>query len=358
MTHFNRAGLAGLGLLAMTAAAQAAPFTATPFASGTAVGGTDPDSITVAGSSVFVEYGNGIASDGTDGKSSTIAEYSLGGTLENSFNLVGLVDGLRYDSGTDQLWALQNNDGNPKLTIYDLSTGLATDPTTYTYAVSSPTRGYDDVQFLNGKAYLSYTNPQDAVGNNDFTLPVIVTPTFNDTTHVITTTPVVLASQAGDITDPDSLDLTTDGSLLLTGEADGTLTTVTDPGPSQTVKTVDLVDADGNALNNGDDTIYAPAKTSGLLVADPNNNTIYKLQGDFTPGAYYGSVGTTGSVDLINLSTGLSTPITTGLLPTDANPHGLGFLPAAVAVPEASPLALLGLGLLALPYCARRRKAQ
>ena len=231
--------------------------------------------------------------------------------------------------------------------------GLPQTPVTYTYAVTSPDRGYDDVQFVNGQTYLSYTNP--GADPNDTTNAVIVAPTFNNVTHVITTTPVLLASQANNITDPDSLDLTTGGSLLLTGEGDGTLTTVTSPGPGQMVKVVNLVDAGGNALNNGDDTTFAPAGTSGLLVADPHDNTVYKLQGNFTPGDYYGSVGTTGSVDLIDLNSGLSTPITTGLLPTGANPHGLAFLPAA-AVPEAPPAALLGLGLLALPLCARRRR--
>ena len=361
MTHTKRTRIAAIlpvsalaaGFLALGLPGRAASFTATPFATGAAVNATSPDSITIAGGNVFVEYGNGAASDGSDGLSSTIAQYSLDGTLKNSFTVTGLADGLRYDPYTDQLWALLNNDGNAKLTIYDLSTGVATNPATYTYAVTSPDRGYDDVQFLNGKAYLSYTNP--GADPNDTTNAVIVTPTFSGTT--ITTNPVLLATQAGNITDPDSLDLTTNGSLLLTGEADGTLTTVTGPGPGQTVRTAALVDASNNPLNDGDDVLFAPSSAAGLLVADPHDNTIYKVQGDFTPGDYYGSVGTTGTVDQIDLTTGLSTPITTGLLPNGANPHGLAFLPAATpAVPEASPLGLFGLGLVGLPLCSRRRR--
>ena len=61
-----------------------------------------------------------------------------------------------------------------------------------------------------------------------------------------------------------------------------------------------------------------------------------------------------------NPGTGALTQITGGLLPANASPHGLAFLPASAAVPGALnlPFALLGLGLLALPLCARRRKAQ
>src|ERR1700744_5215503 len=96
--------------LATVASAQADPTAVSSlFASGGAVGGTQPDSITVGGGSGWVEYGNGAEFTGASG-SSTIAQYSLNGAIQNTYTISGLVDGLKINPTTGIVWALQNND--------------------------------------------------------------------------------------------------------------------------------------------------------------------------------------------------------------------------------------------------------
>src|SRR5579863_7769371 len=132
------------------------------FATGAAVGGTQPDSITSGDNSVWVEYGNGAVSTGSSG-SSTIVQYSTTGSVEHVYSLAGLVDGLKFYPVTGVVWALQNNDGNSTLALINPATGVVSGPQQYAsppfvYGANSG-RGYDDVAFLNGKVYLSYTNP-------------------------------------------------------------------------------------------------------------------------------------------------------------------------------------------------------
>ena len=81
-------------LLALSQSAHAG-FTASVFATGTSVSASQPDSITTAGSHIFIEYGNGASSTlppGTGG-ASTIAEYDLSGKLLNTFSVLGCTTG-------------------------------------------------------------------------------------------------------------------------------------------------------------------------------------------------------------------------------------------------------------------------
>jgi hypothetical protein len=137
------------------------------------------------------------------------------------------------------------------------------------------------------------------------------------------------------VTDPDSLGLRPDGSLLLTGEADGSLTTVKNPATgSQTVSFVNLLNQSGGRLvGQPDDTVFASGGNQVLLVADTGANTVYALTGPFQAGGAYGSIG--NSVASIDLTTGVSTPLFNGV-----SPHGLLLLPA---VPEPSSLLLGGI---------------
>ncbi len=354
-----RAFVAGATLLLATAHAGHAQFTSTVFASGSAVSGTQPDSITIGGGHVFVEYGNGAISNaplGTGG-SSTIAEYDMAGNALATFSALGSVDGLRYNPATNLLWVLQNQDGFPALETIDPTNGLTT-KYAYSNAVStSSARGFDDVTFVGGKAYLSYTNPS-AAGD-----AVIYSATLGNGT-VNLGSPVLSYDGANSTTlnDPDSLDQTPNGSLLETSGDDGALTTVSNPGASsQTVSSVRLTDSvTGKNVSGLDDTVFAPSAASSLLVADTKNNAIYEVTGPFTPGGVYSSIGSTNTLDSVDLSTGIATSISTGLFPSNASPHGLGFLPAA-AVPEASTtisfglLVALGLGGLAV---ARKKAAR
>jgi hypothetical protein len=345
-TARTAAACLAVSLLAVSHPARA-QFTVSVFAQGAAVSGTEPDSITTDGSHIWVEYSNGASSSlppGTGG-ASTIAEYDLSGRVLNTFSVLGSADGLRYNAATNQIWALQNQDGNSALTTINATTGAIAH---YSYTSQVPGRGFDDVQFVNGNAFMSYTNPNSAAD------PILVKATLGNGT--ISVTPVLLGNaiglntatgQMGPIvaTDPDSLTLRSDGSLLLTSEADGYLTTIKNPGTgSQSLSFVSLVDATGAKLTSPDDVVFNSSRDQRLLVADTANNTIYSITGPFQQGGYYGSIGSTNSVDFIDPTTGVSTPITAGLLPDNAAPHGLLFIKAVPAPPS---LVLLGIGAIA-----------
>jgi hypothetical protein len=109
---------------------------------------------------LWVSYQNGADSTGASG-SSTVVRYSPTGSLINTWTIAGNVDGLRVDPG-GQIWALQNNDANSALTVINPVTNATTSYTygnTYTANGDSLSRGFDDVEFLNGNVYLSETNP-------------------------------------------------------------------------------------------------------------------------------------------------------------------------------------------------------
>ncbi len=346
-------------LLACGRGAQAGPFTATVFARGADVGATRPDSITTDGSHVFIEYSNGASAvipPGQDG-SSTIAEYDLAGRILTTFSVPGSADGLRYNAATNQVWALQNQDGNSTLTTIDATTGTMAH---YTYNPTSPSRGYDDAAFVGGKAFLSYSNPGNST---DPSPPIIYQATLGNGTIALTTVLNANATgtntatgQAGPIpvTDPDSLNLRPDGSLLLTGGDDGTLTTVRNPGTgSQAVSFVKLVTANGAGVSGLDDTVFAAGSDQRLLVADTANNLVYAVTGPFQVGGAYSSIGDTHSLDSVDMTTGLATSISDGLFGANASPHGLQFISA---VPEPSSLALTATGAAGVLAFVRRRR--
>lgn len=128
-------------------------------------GSTQPDSVTTAHGSTFVEYGNGADATGAGG-SSTILQYDKAGKIEFSYSISGSVDGLKYNPVTGDIWALQNQDGNSTITLINPITHAVSAP--LSFANSSATRGYDDVVFKGSDVFLSYTNPN---GTGD---PVLV----------------------------------------------------------------------------------------------------------------------------------------------------------------------------------------
>jgi hypothetical protein len=219
-------GLSFAALLVATGAAEAAPsVTKTVFEAGDTVGGSQPDSITVGDGSVWVEYGNGADSTGAGG-SSTIVRYSASGAIQHIFSIPGLVDGLKVNPVTGTVWALQNNDGNATLSLINPTTNAVTGPLSYgspyTYGPNGGSgRGYDDVAFLNGQVYLSYTNP---VNPTDSVLQVLTN--GNTPSGALTTTSILTAEQTGltsstNEPDIDSLKSTPNGDLVLTTEGDG-----------------------------------------------------------------------------------------------------------------------------------------
>jgi len=127
------------------------PYSVTVFA--TSVSGpngySQPDSILQWRDSIIVGFQNHVAKDGSDGKSSTIVQFSLKGVPQRMFSVTGHNDGLRIVDG--KLWALQNEDANPNLVVIDLASG---NQKPYTFPLTPHQGGYDDMAVQDGHVYI------------------------------------------------------------------------------------------------------------------------------------------------------------------------------------------------------------
>ena len=341
--HYGRESLLIVTLL------LASPAQAGVFANGSAVGGTQPDSITNGDGSIWVEYGNGADSTGASGNS-TIVQYTPAGTVQHIYTISGLVDGLKFNPVTGIVWALQNNDGNATLSFINPATHAVSGPLSYgSPYIYGPTsgRGYDDVAFLNGKVYLSYTNPVNP------TDPVLQSLNQGNTpAGTLTTTTILTSVQTGltsNVNEPDidSLKSTPNGSLVLTTEGDGPgccdpvgeFTLISDPGTTgQTVTNVPVTNG-GDNVSGIDDVIF-PGSTEGwLYVAETGNDNVDKVWlSGLDPNTPIVAIGGLGEVALVNPTTGdVISPLISGL----DSPHGMDFIP----VPEPSSWAMMLAGL-------------
>jgi hypothetical protein len=215
-------------LAALTASGQvtaSVPYTVSTFATGVAGSYFQPDSIAVSGRYIYIGYGNGVAKDGSDGKSSTIVKYKMNGDVVTTFSVVGHNDGLRVNPQTKMLWALQNEDGNPNLAIINPRNGAQR---VYTFAPTAHGGGYDDIAFHGDDVFLSASNPSS---NPNFSQAVVratisgsmvnVSEVLNASavaTDIPTDTPLTLNLQ-----DPDSMLFNQFGDLVLDSQADGEL---------------------------------------------------------------------------------------------------------------------------------------
>ena len=369
---FGAATLVVIAPVASPAAAAAQIAGVSIFASGGAVGGTSPDSITVGNGSVWVEYGNGVDSTGVIPGNSTIVQYGASGAIKHTYSIAGEVDGLKVNPTTGMVWALQNQDANATLSLINPSTGAVTGPLKYAappYAYgpnSGPGanngRGYDDVAFLGGQVFLSYTNPSSP------TDPVLQLLNQGDNpSGTLTTTSILTAQQTGIVSpDIDSLKSTPSGQLVLTSEGDGTATTgpaitlITNPGAvNQSVANVDVTDGLGNPVQGMDDVLFPTATSGTLYVADSGSNRVYaiRLRGlDLNTPIV--SLGSLDEVGLVNMITGVATPLLTGAdVPGGAltGPHGLDFVAGVVPEPGTWAMMLVGFGGLGAAMRMRRK---
>lgn len=313
-------------LTALPASAQMvianAPYTVSVFATSVQGVYTQPDSITVGLGNVFVGYGNGVATDGTDGKSSTIVQYSMSGAVLNTFSVKGHNDGLKWNPKTNLLWSLQNEDGNPNLVTIDPKTAVQN---VYTFAPPANGGGIDDVAFLGNNVYISESNPQ---GNPNLAPAIVeaklsggsvaVTPVLlgnSNATDIPTGNPVALNLQ-----DPDSMIVDPDGDLVLDSQSDAEIIVVHRPGfTDQSV--FHLAITSGAAATQIDDTVFATSSKGVILVSDRNGETVYSIQAPFFPPAGAYSAAPT-FVGLLDMTTGNLTPVVTGMV----SPHGMVFI--------------------------------
>jgi hypothetical protein len=143
------------------------------------------------------------------------------------------------------------------------------------------------------------------------------------------------------------------GSLVLSSEADGTLTWVANPGATNpNVSWIQIVDSTGAPVSNIDDSLYATATQGIIYLTDTGANTVYAIDASgMTIGELFASGDSEDAFGTVNLGTGLFTTEVGGLV----SPHGLAFQ-AATPEPSTFVLALSGTLLLLAASFARRRR--
>jgi hypothetical protein len=320
-------GLVLLSQLGTPVNALGADFNVSKFASSTALY-TGPDSIDVAGDRVFVGFTNNTATDGSDGKTSTIVQYTTDGTVVQTFAVFGHNDGLRVNPADGLVWAIQNEDGNPNLAIINPDNGAIA-----TFKLPAPHGGgYDDVTFIDDQAFISASSPTlDANGVNTF--PAIVTVEISGKT--VTLTPVLMGNAPGfnavtgapltlNLIDPDSLTKTPSGGLVLSNQAANQVILIDKPGtPRQTASVLPVTSPTGTSLSV-DDTLFPKSRRGFLLVTDQSAGVIYKVQSDspLKRGTVFSAALNAGILGELDLESGVLTPVVTVI----AAPRGLAFL--------------------------------
>jgi hypothetical protein len=286
----------------------------------------NPDSIALDGSTIYIGFQNVTAKDGSDHKTSTIVEYKMDGTVVKQFSVPGHNDGLRVDPRTHLVWASSNEDGNPVLNVTDPASGTVTP---YTFPATPHGGGYDDVYFMNGKAFIAASNPTlDASGTNVF--PALDTITLSGSKAVLT--PILMgnakasdtisgASVTLNLTDPDSLTVDNKGQLVLVSQGDSELVFIKNPGTPQQSVSRTLV---GDQL---DDTVWTTSDHGRLLVTDGTSNAIYWVHVDSSAGTIYTQApddsGVVGFVGTVDLTTGFIRPGMIGF----GKATGMAFIP-------------------------------
>jgi hypothetical protein len=324
LATFVLSGMAAVPALAQTATS---PYQLSVFA--TAPNGlSKPDSIAVLRDHVFVGYGDGNAPDGSDGKSTQIVEYSLRGTVEHTYTVKGHSDGLKVDPSTHLLWALQNEDANANLVIINPKTHQQN---FYSFGPTAHGGGYDDLVFRDCKVYISASNP----ANNPNTGPAIVRARLDG--DVVDVKPVLAGDSSAidiptdlaiklNLLDPDSMTLDPQGNIVLDSQGDQELIFVSDPGSSnQRVLHLPLSyqTASGMTPVEVDDTAFVTSTEGFILFADKGLNKVFMLKKKaFAPGVAYTAADGGPFVGTIDLTSGVITPIVTGL----SGPGGLVFV--------------------------------
>lgn len=288
-------------------------------------GASGPDSITTGAGSVWVSYAGGTTADGAEPSgNSTVVRYSMTGAVQNTFVIKGSVDGLKFNPTDGTVWALQNQDANSSLSIIAPANNAVTPKA---YAVVSKTQGYDDVVFRGKDVFLSYTNPAKP---DDVTVQKVV-----EGSSPIQVVPILSAGTPGTnmvsgasgiipkVADPDSLKLAPNGDLVQTSGDRDTLIFVANPGePNQTVRYLPLSGPKKAKVSGLDDSLFVTAPNGKLFLTATGSNRVMSIDlSGMAAGSLIVAVGSLRALGLVDLKSGVVTPLVTGL----NGPHGLAF---------------------------------
>ncbi|MBV8357188.1 MAG: hypothetical protein JO189_04525 [Deltaproteobacteria bacterium] len=319
-----------------------APYTMTAFTGVPPAGATQPDDLAISadGKDLWIGYGNGVDTTGKGGPS-TLVKYDISsGSVLLSISIPGHLDGLKINPVTNDVWATENEDGNPTLAIVNPTTGNFQ---IFTFSPALITGGMDDLAF-------SLTSPQGvfivASSQTDITKPVIVElagqPMASNTQLTaflagdppsvlnVVTNKVETSDQIGD---PDSMTLDPAGELVLDNRSDKSLYIARDPNAPDPVLRVPLTL--GGTPVEVNDTIFTTStfgesSTAGtIFITDTTANIIYMLTKPYFPSnEVYTAANVANVVGLVDLNTGVVTPIVFGF----KGVHGLAFSPTPVAI--------------------------
>ena len=321
------------------------PYTLTALTVTPPVGATQPDDLAVSadGLKLWVGYGNGVDTKGKGGPS-TLVEYNLTtGAERQKISIPGHLDGLKINPTTNEVWATENEDGNPTLTVVNRKNG---DFKTYTFKPALVSGGMDDLAFAgpDSKDVFIVTSSQASIS-----LPVIVQISGPLKTHgtavksIQTGNPstvwnvVANAVETTDmIGDPDSMTRDPAGELVLDNRSDDSLYIVRAPGSPNKVLRVPLTLSGKGTPVEVNDTIFTTSATTGqsstagvIYITDTSANKIYALTKPYFPSnEVYTAANVLNDVGLVDLNTGIVTPVVTGF----AGVHGLAFSPKGVAI--------------------------
>ena len=352
-TALMAAMCAAPGVRAQTAAP---PYSLNVFPGTPPAGATAPDDVAVSadGKHLWVGYGNGVDTFGKGGPS-TLVEYDIAsGTLLKSISIPGHLDGLKINPVTGDVWATENEDGNPTLAVVDRESGSFK---TFRFSPALITGGMDDLVFVRRSHGDSRDDSDSSVdvfivtsSQVDTTTPAIVRisgPLRAANTQVTSVLPGAPSSVLNVVTnqvetndmvgDPDSMTLDPAGELVLDNRSDDSLYIVRDPSAQNPVLRVPLTLA--GAAVEVDDTIFTKSLTNGvsstagtIFITDTSANVIYTLTKPYFPSnEVYTNANVAKIVGLVDLNTGAVTPIATGF----KGLHGLAFAPISVAIAPA-----------------------
>ena len=347
--------MAAVLVAAPSAQAQTAipPYTLTVFPGTPPAGAKAPDDLAVSadGRRLWVGYGNGVDTTGKGGPSNVV-EYDIAfGVVLKNISIPGHVDGLKINPATGDVWATENEDGNPTLAVIDHDSGAFK---IYRFSPTLITGGFDDLVFVSTTREDSrhdQDSPQDVYvvtsSQVDTTTPVIVRicgPLLTTNTCLKAALPgapqsvwnvVTNSEQTTDqIGDPDSMTLDPAGELVLDNRSEDSLYIVRDSKAQHPVLRVPLT-LGGSAVEVND-TIFMTSQTNGvsstagtIFITDTSGNKIYMLTKPYFPAnEVYTAANVANVIGLLDLNTGVVTPVATGF----KGLHGLAFSPTRVTI--------------------------